>query len=476
VALVMVGCSEVAAVEDASSGTVDASESMNRDASAASRDAARAEDSGDGWIVTDGHVDSVDAETARDAETSVADADVDDARAPIDAFTLDARALDIDGGPPTDWRISTLASPARGVDFGAAVSLSFDGAVLVVGDPKGAADEHGAAAVFERTDDAWSSGIALSRGGTASFWGRFGQRVAISHDGNIAVVSDLLGSDDSGRRRVGAVATYSRTGTGWSTETFLPRPANPLSFGTIALSHDAQSLLVGDTGGADGYGAATLYTREGASFVITGDATRPAATARFGAGTAISGDGSWLVVGASGRLFGFTRTGGVLSLGVMLPLPAGDMSAYFGSVLALSEDGETLVVGDPQGANDGLGMAHVYARSGSVWTIAATLARPTRATWFGASVAISNDGNIVAVGAPGGTSCVTDQGNAMLYTRSGATWSGAEILPRPAHLSMSQPCLFGQAIALSGDGDTVAVGDPASGPSGRPGYVTVYRR
>ncbi|HEY4181990.1 MAG TPA: integrin, partial [Kofleriaceae bacterium] len=154
----------------------------------------------------------------------------------------------------------------------------------------------------------------------------------------------------------------------------------------------------------------------------------------------------------------------------------------FGYAIALSSDGSTLVVtsnGEDSAATgiDGdaadnsapsAGAAYVYARSGSSWLQQAYVkASNTHAgDVFGVSAALSGDGNTLAVGAflePGGSTGLDgdqqDQtqpysGAVYVYTRSGSTWTQQAYVKASNTGSNDQ---FGDSVALSGDGNTLAV-------------------
>src|SRR6266705_2462246 len=90
----------------------------------------------------------------------------------------------------------------------------------------------------------------------------------------------------------------------------------------------------------------------------------------------------------------------------------------FGFAVALSSDGNTLAVGAPGEASAGIetdnsapsaGAVYVYTRSGTTWTQRAYIkaSNPGAGDQFGTSVALSSDGITLAVGAPGEDSSVT---------------------------------------------------------------------
>ena len=81
--------------------------------------------------------------------------------------------------------------------------------------------------------------------------------------------------------------------------------------------------------------------------------------------------------------------------------------------------------------------------------------------YFGESVAISADGNSVIVGAFYGGSI--DQGAAYLFTKPGGGWAG--VLAQPSKLTASDGAAndrFGNSVSISGDGVTIAIGAPWS--------------
>jgi hypothetical protein len=81
---------------------------------------------------------------------------------------------------------------------------------------------------------------------------------------------------------------------------------------------------------------------------------------------------------------------------------------------------------------------------------------------FGTSIATSADGNTLAISAPAedANGAALDTGAVYVYTRAGTTWS---LQSKLTALNMEAEDLFGVSIALSGDGNTLAVGAPFEG-------------
>lgn len=199
----------------------------------------------------------------------------------------------------------------------------------------------------------------------------------------------------------------------------------------------------------------------------------------FGFSLALSADGNTLAVGAqeedsnasvvngdqgnntanrAGAVYVFGRVNGVWAQQAYVKGSATSAGDSFGWSVALSADGSTLAVGavddDPAGGFPSGGSVYVFTRSGVVWSeqaaLPATAALGARLGW---SVALSADGDTLAAGAPnGGAGSYVN-----LYTRSSSAWSKQATLTAS---NAGSTDLFGSAVALSGTGDTLAVGAP----------------
>jgi hypothetical protein len=133
----------------------------------------------------------------------------------------------------------------------------------------------------------------------------------------------------------------------------------------------------------------------------------------------------------------------------------------FGFSVAISNDGNTLAVGE----GGGTGGVDVFTRSGSSWSLQKRLTAIN--VGFGRTVALSADGNTLAVGAHLDQSKATgingDQndhslmvaGAAYVLVRTGTTWTQQAYI-KPSYVASYQ--YFGNQIALSADGNTLAVG------------------
>ena len=160
-------------------------------------------------------------------------------------------------------------------------------------------------------------------------------------------------------------------------------------------------------------------------------------TGRVGYDVALSADGNTALVGGrygirgAGAAWVFTRTAGVwtqqggklVGTGHTGEGELGHISeGEFGLAVALSADGNTALIGGPQD-DSGRGAAWVFTRSAGVWSqqgAKLTGAGASEHAQFGEAVALSGDGNTALVG---GRHDESNTGAAWVFTRSGSTWA-----------------------------------------------------
>ncbi len=199
-------------------------------------------------------------------------------------------------------------------------------------------------------------------------------------------------------------------------------------------------------------------------------------SSRFGIGVGISADGATLILARSQRIIEYRRSGGGwVQQSDFFPADSG---IGYVSDLAVSADGNTVVVGFYV-ANDGgnQGVAYVFVRGQAGWSQQGKLSASNGiAAFFGESVAISADGNTVAIGARlTDYSTYTDNGAVYVYVRSGTQWSEQAIITPDVPVLYGN---FGADVALSANGGVLVVGHPYydSTTNADQGQAVVYRR
>ncbi len=141
--------------------------------------------------------------------------------------------------------------------------------------------------------------------------------------------------------------------------------------------------------------------------------------------------------------------------------PAGEAGDFFGFSVALSGDGQTLAVGAPFEDSTvwDSGAVHVFVRNGSSWDLQVELraSSPGASDWLGFSLALSEDGNTLAVGVPLADHGAIDSGAVRIFVRAGGAWTEQAVLTASTPEAGEQ---FGTNLSLSADGHTLAVGAP----------------
>lgn len=279
-------------------------------------------------------------------------------------------------------------------------------------------------------------------------------------------------------------------------------------FGSVAVSGDGNTMVVGASSESsrtttiDGdqtdssapfNGAAYVFVRSGGTWVQQAylKAFNGVSMLGFGDNVAISDDGNVVAVtgphensggGSSGAVYLFHRTGSTWAQHGLVKASNAELQDYFGASVALSGDGHTLAVGawgessaaTTIGGNQAdnsaamAGAAYVFTGSAGTWTQQAYI-KPSNsraALYFGNGVALSGDGNALAVGAPGDRSGATGidgdptdtskalSGAAFVFTRTGTTWTQAHYV-KPAVTKVG--ARFGFAVAMSRDATTLVV-------------------
>ncbi len=244
-----------------------------------------------------------------------------------------------------------------------------------------------------------------------------------------------------------------------------PRDLGFSSFGhSVALSRDGLVALVGS--GCEGIsncdaGKAYLYasSRKGWGLVqILAPASAHSGSDRFAWSVALSGDGRTAALGNPGRqgsVSVYSQQSGIWIEEARLFPPDSQDYDGFGISVALSQDGGTLLVGAYAHSCPGVsycGTAYAFVHESGGWRQQGELLAldPHDSSTLGFSVALSADGDTAFLGAPGDRSVYE-------FGRSGDLWSQAFKFSEPAPVGSDH---FGESVALSEDGTTALVGVP----------------
>lgn len=208
----------------------------------------------------------------------------------------------------------------------------------------------------------------------------------------------------------------------------------------------------------------------------------PTPQRRFGSSLAMSANGSVLVGGAPGVVFGgvgrafvFRFDGNTWVEERVLTSPYYDRLAY---TVDMSDDGNVIVVGAPDRSPGGQhypGAVDIYRYDGLSWVLGHSI-YPTASNFslaLGLSLSLSGDGRFLAV--RGRVSVSSNPSSVVqIYENVGASWVQCAELTDPT--GWTNPG-FGMALDFDAHGETLAVGD--SGDSRlvySQGAATIFRR
>ena len=181
---------------------------------------------------------------------------------------------------------------------GVAVALSADGTTAIIGGYSDAANT-GAAWIFAQAGGAWIQQGPKLVGDGHSANATEGLSVALSADGDTAIVG---GPQD--RLQAGAAWVFVRTAGRWTqqgSKLVAPASGRPSLFATsVALSGDGDIAMVGAPDDNAGAGAVWVFTRSGAAWSLDGSklfGSGGTLTPLQGQSVAVSGNGRVAIVG-----------------------------------------------------------------------------------------------------------------------------------------------------------------------------------
>lgn len=330
--------------------------------------------------------------------------------------------------------------------------------------------------------------------------------------------------DPDGASGLALVAEFAGSATDAELEVFLPsrisaqyvleacNDAGCTASDAVAVTGDLVESIgyfkASNTGVNDLAGASQLF---GFSVALSENG-RTMAVGAFGEGsgaTGIDGDQTDRSLVRAGAVYVFVRDDAGWRQQAYVKASNTHDRMQFGISVALSADGDTLAVGAsledhgatgvdrPPGAADApdSGAVYVFARSGDTWAQQAYV-KPSdtkEGQRFGFSVALSDGGETLAVGAPFTAAvgrsgeALLDAGAVYLFGRDGAGFWGQVALVRARNVE--EGAEFGHAVDLAANGAWLAVGahressaavgvdgDPAKGVAATSGAGYLFER
>ena len=363
------------------------------------------------------------------------------------------------------WVQKAVLLPSNGApnnQFGSAVSLSADGAVLAVG-ARALNSNSGAAYVFSFSNGEWiQTAYIAPPNGSVAIW--FGDTISLSLDGKTLAIGSLQENSASvgingdplnyGANNAGAVYVYVANGNDWLQQAYIKASntdSNDFFSRSIDISGDGNTLAVGaalessssrginqnqNDNSAQGSGAVYVFVRNGTVWSQQAyiKSSNSEAGDNFGWSVSLSTDGNFLAVGAH------------------------------------AEDSSVTGIGSNQLDNVATdsGAVYLFSRHGEDWLQDTYIkASNTEAgDWFGRNVALSGDATVLAVSARNEDSAAIgingnqfdnsamDSGAVYLFRRQGDKW----VQNSYVKASNTGAGDYFIKLSISEDGCTLAVG------------------
>ncbi len=374
-----------------------------------------------------------------------------------------------------DLETKLIASDINGGDFfGISVAIGGDTALVGAYADADAGINSGAAYLYDGTTGDPIARLTPSDAAREDF---FGASVAVSSDGNVALVG-ATGDDDGGSSSGSAYLFDVATGAQIAKLTANDAASGDLFGGFVAVNNNTAlvSASYDDDGGRDS-GSAYLFDVTTGAQTAKLNATNANAEDRFGSSVSISGN--LALIGALGDDEAASNSGAAYLFDIdpssttfgdqLFKLTTSDANVadWFGGSVAIS--GNLALIGaagdDDRGRN--AGAAYLFDVATGTQIAKFTASDGNDDDWFGFSVAIS--GNMALIGARWDNDAGDDSGTAYVFDVT----TGEQI----AKLTASDAAAgdeFGISVAISGNSALVGAYRTGSGINGETGSAYLF--
>lgn len=361
----------------------------------------------------------------------------------------------------TFWNQQAVLQPdAISAGFGEAVDISGD--YIIIGAPQDYRDSQpkGAAYIYQRIGDDWIEQVKLTASDDQS-GDQFGCAVAI--DGDFAVIGAY--GDDDMADSAGAVYIFRQIGGIWQQQTklYAGDAKERYRFG-VSVSISGSTIAVGapisafeggtegDPCGIDDRGEVYVFDFDGSSWSQQAKLLPDGSGRRFGKSVSIDNDSLAVAYSDNNWIYLFERTGATWNQLQKLDI---DQSSCTNSQICL-DTGRLITDGCLDSGGQTIGAAFIYESTGTQWQQTdLLLARKSEDICFGQSVWI--DGNIAVAGA---FNCYLNEYGSVVYIFEKQS-SGWQVIDRVAAKDEKPWTNIGSSVCIdngtvvSGSGSTV---------------------
>jgi len=383
-------------------------------------------------------------------------------------FTISGVAL----AQQWDQRGTTLQGESGGNQAGTSVALNYEGNVLAYGEIgyDGVFSDAGIVRIYKWDGTSWSKMVAPITGPSGSAY--MGSSVALDSAGETIVVGARYAANTDNGNPSGIVKVYQRNGSLWTQKGNTLNGINTVEFFgyDVDISSDGNIVIVGISQwklNNTMVGRAKVFQWDGSTWVQKGsDIEADAVEGKFGGSVAINRTGDIIAVSSINANM-YTK---VYKWNGTQWVQMGSTINNEATSVDLNGDGTILAIGNSSGGNK---VGRVYEWNGSDWVQKGNDLRgnPSTNVKLGASISINSAGDRVIIGDPqDGTS--GKQGKVYIFSWDGSSWVKEDSI-----FADQDNYAFGNSVAMSGNGNTVAIGAPGYPPYNQTtGTVEVYER
>lgn len=366
--------------------------------------------------------------------------------------------------------------------FGWSTSLNRDGTIVSVGIrySDGNGNNSGGVKIYEKINEVWTQ-VGNSIFGEASM-DESGYSIALNDVGNIIAIGAL--KNDNNNFDAGHVRVYENINGAW---TQIGNDIDGVFFqessGIVSINGAGNIVAIGAPNSAGLDGRAKIYENVSGQWVQIGtDFVGEITDHLFGVSVSLNRNGNIVAIGGSG--FSGTHRGYASVFeninGTWVKIGSNILGAQeednFGIDVSLNEAGTILAVGANYGGQlNGTDPGHVriYENINGMWTqIGNDIDGEASFDLFGNTVALNGDGTIVAIGANNQDGNGNDSGSVYVYKNMSGTWTLID-----QNIYGEESSNSGQDVSINSNGDTIVIAangyDDAMGNSNI-GAVRVY--
>lgn len=351
------------------------------------------------------------------------------------------------------------------------VSLSDDGHILATGSLSDGINSNNNINIYELDQDSWVQlGQTINVGAN---WDVYEYNFHLSGDGNVLA---LVLPIDYFVPTQGLIRVYQFTNNLWvqmGEDIYVDDTDGLLN--TISLSQDGQKFTVGALQNP-GYNDGRIYSFyfDGNNWQNLGNIIYGNSYEALGTRVSLSADGNTLaattISSISGVLVYRLNNGNWQQIGDPLDEPTNNLS--YPTDISLSADGNTIAIGNGSSQTAGTfsGAIRMYRFNGLDWEQMGQDIYGIPYDAFGYSISLSANGETVVAGAWGNNENENDSGQTRIYQYIDNNWQQIGIgINGDEELDRS-----GMDVAISGDGQYVAIASPSTIISDNLSYTKVY--